>query len=74
MTFDLRIPPKELSALPTRPATKTGFAQALSCGLQEQQKHKKHQVNKILQNILRFTGEKKIEVAAFVSQIAELLD
>lgn len=53
MTFDLWIPPEELSALPTRPATKTGSAQALSCDLQEQRNHEGRQVNKILRNIIR---------------------
>lgn len=35
MTFDLWISPEELSALPTRLATKTWFAGALTCDLQE---------------------------------------
>lgn len=35
VTFDLGISPEQLSALPTRPATKTRFARTLSGDLQE---------------------------------------
>lgn len=35
VTFDLWISPEKLSALPTRPAPKPGFARTLSSDLQE---------------------------------------
>lgn len=35
MTFDLRISPEQLPALPTCPAAEAGFARALSGDLQE---------------------------------------
>lgn len=35
VTFNLWISPEKLFALPTRPATKSWFAQTLSCDLQE---------------------------------------
>lgn len=40
MTLDLWIPPEELPALPTRPATKAGSARALTCDLQHKQEER----------------------------------
>jgi len=42
VTFDLRVTPEEFSAFPTRLATETGSAQALSCDLQEQNPREGH--------------------------------